>query len=279
MENDRAVGIVADGVEHRAAEVVSCADGHATIFDMLGGRYISPLQREAYETYRVFSSLISVGLGIAKDMSGVPSTMLFPLREMLRLEDGGLAIPRLGVRFFSFDPTMAPAGKTAAMVNIESRNLSWWKRLREGDPARYREEKRRVGELVVEALEQELGGIRDAVEVVDVATPATWHRYTGNWQGSYEGFLPTRKTMMKNLGFTLPGLANFWMHGQWVAPGGGLPPAGHEREGAREADLPQLRQAVHGLGVAAALLRASSARKRGLLKRCARMHGALVAAA
>ena len=59
-----------------------------------------------------------------------------------------------------------------------------------------------------------------------MATPATWHRYTGNWQGSYEGFLPTRKTMMKNLGFTLPGLANFWMHGQWVSPGGGLPPAG-----------------------------------------------------
>ncbi len=59
-----------------------------------------------------------------------------------------------------------------------------------------------------------------------MATPATWHRYTGNWQGSYEGFLPTRKTLMKSLGFTLPGLANFYMHGQWVAMGGGLPPAG-----------------------------------------------------
>ena len=62
--------------------------------------------------------------------------------------------------------------------------------------------------------------------MVDVATPATWQRYTGNWQGSYEGFLPTRKNMMKNLGFTVPGLANFHMHGQWVAVGGGLPPAG-----------------------------------------------------
>ncbi len=61
--------------------------------------------------------------------------------------------------------------------------------------------------------------------MVDVATPATWERYTGNWQGSYEGFLPTRNTMMKNLGFTLPGLANFSMHGQWVSVGGGLPPA------------------------------------------------------
>ena len=151
---------------------------------------------------------------------------MFPLQKPIVLEDGALTLNQLGVRLFSFDPTMAPEGKTSAIVMIESRNLAWWSGLRENDPQRYREEKRKVGELVVEALEQELGGIKSAVEVVDVATPATWHRYTGNWQGSYEGFLPTRKTMMKNLGFTVPGLANFYMHGQWVAVGGGLPPAG-----------------------------------------------------
>lgn len=61
---------------------------------------------------------------------------------------------------------------------------------------------------------------------MDVATPATWQRYTGNWKGSYEGFLPTSKTMAKNLGFTVPGLTNFTMHSHWVAIGGGLPPAG-----------------------------------------------------
>lgn len=152
--------------------------------------------------------------------------MFFPLHKKIRLEDGALTLKRLALRLFNFDPTMAPPGKTAATVMIESRNLPYWSELRRSDPARYREEKKRTGELIVEALEEELGGIKPFVEVVDVATPATWHRYTGNWQGSYEGFLPTRKTMMKNLGFTLPGLANFYMHGQWVSVGGGLPPAG-----------------------------------------------------
>ncbi len=106
-----------------------------------------------------------------------------------------------------------------------SMGIDYWNGLRSTGPQRYGEEKQRVGELVVDALEAELGGVREFVEVVDVATPATWQRYTGNWKGSYEGFLPTRKTMMKNLGFTVPGLANFSMHGQWVAVGGGLPPA------------------------------------------------------
>ena len=226
VENDEAVGILCAGQQHRAGEVISCADGHATLFDMLGGRYLSPELQTAYETYPVFPSLIYVGLGIGRDLRDLPATTMFPLKKEILLESGALRLKRLGVRLFHFDPTMAPAGKTAAIVMIESRNLPYWSELRKSDPQRYREEKRRVGELVVEALEEELGGIKRFVEVVDVATPATWHRYTGNWQGSYEGFLPTRKTMMKNLGFTLPGLANFYMHGQWVAVGGGLPPAG-----------------------------------------------------
>ena len=83
-----------------------------------------------------------------------------------------------------------------------------------------------MGELVIDALEAEYGNIKKHVEVADVATPATWQRYTGNWKGSYEGFLPTSKTMGKNLDFTAPGLSNFHMHGQWVSIGGGLPPAG-----------------------------------------------------
>jgi phytoene dehydrogenase-like protein len=226
VEEDKAVGILSGGQEHRADEVISCADGHATLYDMLGGRYLAPALRTAYETYPVFPSLIYVGLGIGKNLRDQPAATVFPLKKPIVLENGALSLHRLGVRLFHFDPTMAPEGKTSAIVMIESRNLAFWSGLRGRDPQRYQEEKRKVGELVVEALEEEFGGIRSAVEVVDVATPATWHRYTGNWQGSFEGFLPTRKTMMKNLGFTLPGLANFYMHGQWVAVGGGLPPAG-----------------------------------------------------
>ena len=226
MEKDTAVGVISGGREYRAGEVISCADGHATLFEMLGGKYLSPEQRAAYDTFPLFPSLIYVSLGIAKDLSALPHVSVFPLKNEIVLEDGALRLKNLGLRLFTFDPTMAPAGRTAGIVMIESGGLDYWSALRSDDPKRYQEEKRRIGELVVEAIDAEIGGIRENVEVVDVATPATWHRYTGNWQGSYEGFFPTCKTMMKNLGFTVPGLANFSRHGQWVAVGGGLPPAG-----------------------------------------------------
>ena len=62
-----------------------------------------------------------------------------------------------------------------------------------------------------------------------MATPMTYERYTGNWQGSMEGWLITTKTMGmvmgKGMSKTLPGLENFYMVGQWVEPGGGVPTA------------------------------------------------------
>jgi phytoene dehydrogenase-like protein len=59
--------------------------------------------------------------------------------------------------------------------------------------------------------------------MVDVSTPLTFERFTGNWQGSFEGWLMTPQNAMTQMKKTLPGLANFYMVGQWVMPGGGLP--------------------------------------------------------
>ena len=43
VEDGRAVGVrLADGIEHRATDVISAADGYATIFGLLEGRYASP---------------------------------------------------------------------------------------------------------------------------------------------------------------------------------------------------------------------------------------------
>ncbi len=60
----------------------------------------------------------------------------------------------------------------------------------------------------------------------DVATPLTWERYTGNWRGSFEGWLITKETFPPfHMSKTLPGLKDFYMAGQWVEPGGGVPTA------------------------------------------------------
>jgi len=225
-ESNRAVGVrLADGSEHRADAVISAADGHTTIFGMLDGRYVNSEVRKPYEGGMTpFPPLLYVALGIADPLGNLPETnsgISFPLDPKVEID--GEARGRLSIHVYNFDRSLAPKGKTAAIVMLSS-DYDRWKALRE-DPVRYRAEKELAAERVIDALEQRLPGIRGKIEMRDVATPVTWERYTGNWKGSYEGWLPNAKSLGAGLPKTLPGLANFYMVGQWIAPGGGLPPA------------------------------------------------------
>ena len=226
VENDHAVGVrLADGTEHRADVVISAADGHATIFDMLGGKYVSDEVRGYYDELPIFAPIIQVSLGVARDLADQPSMVSFPLAEPVTI--AGEERKRMSMRHFCYDPTLAPPGKSVVVVIFPS-NYDYWKELYQ-ERERYDAEKQEIAIRVIGQLEKRLPGITSHVEVVDVATPMTYERYTGNWQGSMEGWLITTKTMRMTMGRgmdkTLPGLENFYMAGQWVEPGGGVPTA------------------------------------------------------
>jgi phytoene dehydrogenase-like protein len=226
VEADRAVGVrLVDGSEHRAGRVISAADGHSTIFEMLEGRYADAETRAPYETWPTFPGLLFVGLGVNRSFADEPKTvsgLSFALRKPTEIADK--VVERLPVRIFNQDPTLAPPGKTSLVVMMPS-SYDYWQALA-GDRAAYDEKKDQVARTVVTLLDQRFPGISEQVEMVDVATPLTWERYTGNWKGSFEGWLITPQNasnVMRPMRQTLPGLQNFYMCGQWVEPGGGLP--------------------------------------------------------
>jgi phytoene dehydrogenase-like protein len=225
VENDKAVGVrLADGTEQRSDIVISAADGHTTIFDMLDGKYIDEKVRGYYENPLLFPPLIYIGLGVARSFDDVPPSvvgMSFPLDKPVTI--AGQEHKRLGVQIYNFDPTLAPKGKTVLKVQFNT-DYDYWKKLRQ-EPERYKAEKEQIAEQVIAALDRRFPGLAAKVEMRDVATPITWERYTGNWRGSYEGWLPKPGDFMKRMSKTLPGLDNFYMAGQWVEPGGGLPTA------------------------------------------------------
>jgi len=225
VENNRAVGVrLADGKEHRADIVISAADSHATIFDMLSERYINEEIRERFATFPLFPPLIQVSVGVAKDLSDEPHSVSFPLKKPVII--AGRSYDSIAARHFCFDPNLAPKGKSAVVVLLDS-DYDYWKTL-STKKKRYRAEKEDVAQKVVKALDSRFPGLEKKIEVVDVATPMTYERYTGNWRASFEGWLittGTMKYMISGLKRELPGLSNFYMIGQWLAPGGGLPPA------------------------------------------------------
>lgn len=226
VEGDKAVGVsLADGSVFRANRVISGADGYTTIFKMLEGKYADDKTREPYENWPLFSSLLFIGLGVNRSFKDEPVTvsgLSFPLKQPVKI--GNKEIRRLPVHFYNQDATLAPAGKTTVVVLLES-DYEYWKELAK-DRKAYDDEKEQTAKTVIELLELRFPGISGDVEMSDVATPLTFERYTGNWKGSFEGWLITpgnSRTMIKPMKQTLPGLQNFYQCGQWVVPGGGLP--------------------------------------------------------
>jgi phytoene dehydrogenase-like protein len=223
-ENGQASGIkLANGNEHKAEYVISAADGHSTIYEMLEGKFTDSTIDDYYKM-PIFQPLVYVSLGVNRSFPDVPqliSGMVFPLDKPIEI--GSQSNKYLVVRIFNFDSSFAPAGKTTLIVSFES-TFDYWVQLCQ-NPAAYRESKEKIAVAVVSALNKRFSGLAKQVEMWDVATPVTFYQYTGNWQGSFEGFLITPQNMMLQMKKTLPGLENFYMAGQWVQPGGGLPTA------------------------------------------------------
>ena len=223
VESDRAVGVrLDDGSEHRADLVISAADGRTTIFDMLDGKYVDDQIRHYYDTWPIYEPFIQVALGIARDLSKEPHSIVLGLDESIAVGDERRRW--MPIKHYCFDPSMAPPGKSVVEVPFLFVSYEYWKKLSE-NREQYDAAKRSLAEAVIDRLEKRFPGVKEQVEVVDVATPVAYERYTGNWRGSYMGWKALPSASVKGMSKTLPGLGCFYMAGQWISPGGGVPGA------------------------------------------------------
>ncbi len=220
VENNSAVGMETEkGEKIHADMVVSACDGRSTMYDMLEGKFLTPMIKKVYEEPSLWPPIISMSLGVNRDLSGEVEINCFKLDRPVFI--GNRKCEWMGYFHYCHDPAFAPPGKSVIKIQIES-DYDYWKSIYK-DRQKYDEEKEKILGICIKELEKKLPGITGQVEKTDVATPVTWERYTGNWKGSYQGWLPTVELFGKFLPKELPGLANFYMTGQWTFPGGGVP--------------------------------------------------------
>lgn len=210
---------------HEADIILSATDWHYTAFEALDGKFVDDkmLKLKDLKDLEVFYSVIQFSFGINADLSHVPHFSRFPLENAL-LSPDGTSYERMEVHVYNYDPTFAPEGKTSVVVSYYTKNADYWIELRKNDRAAYREKKKEFSDKVIDLLDKRLGGIKDKLEVTDMATPATFHRYTNNWKGSTQGWLPSSNMLAPSpVKYTFPGLKNFYFSSHWNQPGGGLP--------------------------------------------------------
>ncbi len=219
-DNNTASGIeLDDGSIIKSDIIISAADGYSTIFNWLEGKYTGKKITRTYQSLKLFPPLVYVCIGVNGNFTKEPHSIHFQLNTPFRI--GPDEIKHLFLKNYSFDPTLAPEGKCVFTLMIDS-NYEYWKGL-ENNNELYLAEKDRIGNEVVKAISQLYPGFRDKIEEMDIATPLTFVHYTGNYKGSYQGWMLDKKALSIQIPMTLPGLKNFYMAGQWVAQGGGLP--------------------------------------------------------
>jgi phytoene dehydrogenase-like protein len=125
----------------------------------------------------------------------------------------------LYLRIYNDDPAFAPPGHAVVQAMLQT-EYDWWATR----GARYLQEKDATADRVLGCLDQHLPGVKASVQMVDIATPLTFWRSARAWRGAFEGWLPTSDAF-KHVPKQLPGLDRFYMAGQWVEPGGGVPTA------------------------------------------------------
>jgi phytoene dehydrogenase-like protein len=222
VEHGKAVGVrlYTDEI-HRADAVISTADGRGTLFYLLGKEFVPPKIRRYYDGRLPVHTLIQVSLGVNADLSAEPHWQIHLLDQPIQIAGEGHT--DIGIKNYCFDPSLAPAGKSVLISTIRT-NYDYWQRIY--GHRLYDTEQDQVAGILSDTLAGIYPGLKDQIEMVDVATPLSYERYTGNWQGSSCGWLLTKESMplmISGMEKTLPGVENFYLAGQWVEPGGSVP--------------------------------------------------------
>ena len=217
VDNDKAVGVqLEDGSQHFADVIISAADGHSTIFEMLEGKYVNDLIRTYYNSYPETGYFgLAVWYGVKRDLCGEPHALVLFQDKPLTVE--GREYDRLDVEIFNFDPSLAPPGKNVVKVVMAS-NYDYWRKMSE-DIKAYKEEKKRIADIIAERLDRRFPGFKSQIEAVDVVTPISVEHFTASYRGNLPWPAPkeiAREISKKGVGKTLPGLEGFHMVGQWA---------------------------------------------------------------
>jgi phytoene dehydrogenase-like protein len=227
-ENGTAKGVLLNnGKEDLSDITISAADWRYTVFNALGGKFVNKKikQLNALERLSVFYSIVLVSLGIKREFKEFPHFFRFAMKPELISPDG-TKYKFLECHFYNYDSTLTSKGKTVVSFSFYTVNSDYWIDLRRNDKEAYNKAKMKFAEEVITCFDKKIVNVKEHIEEMDVATPATYNRYTNNWKGSIQGWMPGKHILAPSpVAWELPGLKQFYYGSHWSMPGGGVPVA------------------------------------------------------
>lgn len=232
VEGGRVRGVVAeDGSEILCPCVVSNANPYLTCLGLIGRENVPDWYLKRLGAWTSGASTINLYLGVDRPHGdfGLKTHETFYSEgleidtDWKKLASGETMDPsNVAVTAYnSVDPEFSPPGTSSIVVTCIGFADPWMKLSPEG----YIDAKTRVGEKALALAERVAPGLREHIEVLELATPITNMRYSQNLGGSIIGFdetfAGTGTTRMPPSG-PIEGL---YLSGAWVNIGGGYEPS------------------------------------------------------
>jgi len=220
-----------DGTEISVPNVVCNANPVTACYDLIGRDKIPEWYLRRLGAWSPGASTFSVYLGLDctceelglkthETFVGTNLDMDTPFEASLKTID----IHPAGVSVTAYnlaDPEFSPPGTASVTLTMGAHGAPWLTL----SPDQYIKTKRRLANSILDLAETVVPDLRNHIEVLDIATPLTNIRYTGNPGGSFSGYAENRQcTSLGRLPSRGP-LAGLYFANAWVNIGGGFFPS------------------------------------------------------
>ncbi|MFZ5988147.1 MAG: phytoene desaturase family protein [Bacillota bacterium] len=225
VENKKAVGVIeATGKVFKAKNIISNIDGRTTYFELLGKDQLPMKFIDRIDEKIPYSSSFAVNLGVDMDLRSMgfkgESITYMPSDKLEDISGSDPSKCKIVIQFRSLrDPSLAPHGKHTVMITAripyDYKNV-WTTNGFDVRSESYYKLKDEVADQLIKSAENIIPELSKHIIVKDIATPLTFERYTGNYQGAIMGWQEKTISLPK-----LP-VKSLYQVGHWTFPGGSI---------------------------------------------------------
>jgi len=214
VKNGTATGVELENGTLPADAVIVTQETMAAVEQLftesLEDKWISDLRKNTKPQVCTF---VSVGV-----RAEIPETPTFELSEPIIC--GGISYYELGFNNYSDYTDYAPKGGTSLTTPFMHDTYDFWKKAK--DEGRYEVEKQNLAEQISRAICAKYPQAEGKIEVIDIATPLTYERYTGAYHGSWMGIMSKGDKQKEYSGF-LKSIKGVYFAGHRMTNPGGQP--------------------------------------------------------
>jgi len=236
VENNKAVGVTTEkGKKYLGKNIVSNACAIETFHKMVGDQKLPDRFKTKLDKMQTSGSGFLVYLGLdesfkqtlesIEDYDIVVSETYDQDQDYEWIQSCNVEKSHFYITLYSnIDSSLAKDGRFVASL-LQGQPYSYWKRFeaayKSGNKEEYNKEKDRIAGILIRRAENVIPNLSKYIETVEIATPLTLQKFTGNFNGAILGWANTIRQFTPMDRLTKLPLKNLHLSSAWTFPGEG----------------------------------------------------------